>query len=80
MTDIQIGLSPIIGHKDFTVLERVHRSRIDVQIRVKLLHHHAQTTAREQVSQRGGGETFAEGGDNTPGHKDVFCDDRFGLL
>mgnify|MGYP004634877261 CR=1 FL=1 len=38
MSQIQIGLGAVIGDKYFTVLNGVHRTGVDVDIRVKLLH------------------------------------------
>ena len=39
---IEISLRAIIEHIDFAVLERIHRSGIDVEIRIKLLEYNAQ--------------------------------------
>ncbi len=36
MTEIEVGLGPIVGHEDLAVLIRRHRPRIDVQIGVEL--------------------------------------------
>ncbi len=43
VADIEVGLGAIVGDEDLTVLERVHRSRIDVEVRIQLLHRHAET-------------------------------------
>ena len=34
MPQIEIGLSPVFGYKDLTMLERTHGSRINVDVRV----------------------------------------------
>ena len=39
--DVEVGLGPVIGDEDLAVLERVHRSGVDVEVRVELLHDHA---------------------------------------
>src|SRR5207237_10435368 len=36
MAEIQVCLGAILGDEDLTVLERAHRSRIDVDVRVEL--------------------------------------------
>ena len=37
VAEVKVCLSPVIGHKDLSVLERAHRSWVDVYIRVELL-------------------------------------------
>jgi hypothetical protein len=34
MTEVEVGLSPIIGDEDFPVLERVHGAGVDVEVGV----------------------------------------------
>ena len=74
--DVQVGLCTIIGDEHFAVLEGVHGARIHVQIRIQLLHHHAQSAAGKQVAKRCGGKTFTQRGHDPTGHKDVFSDSR----
>ena len=38
MPQIQICLSPVICDKDFSVLNRIHCSRVDINVRIKFLH------------------------------------------
>ena len=38
MTQIQIGLRTVVRHIDFPVLDRVHRSRVNINIRIEFLH------------------------------------------
>ena len=78
VTNVEVSFCPIIGHEHFTVLERVHGPRVDVQIRVKLLHDDLDTPAGQEIPERRGSETFSEGRDNASGHKNVFCDVGFG--
>jgi hypothetical protein len=61
------------------VLERIHCPRVDIEIRVKLLHDDMQSTTRQEVPERGGGEAFSEGGDDSTGHEYVSCHDPFGV-
>ena len=39
---VEVRFGTIVGDIDFAVLERVHRSRIDVDVRVELLNRHTQ--------------------------------------
>jgi hypothetical protein len=38
VTDVEVGFRTISSDEDLTVLERVHRAGIDVQVRVEFLH------------------------------------------
>ena len=44
VTEVEVGFRPVFRHKNFTVLERRHRARVDVDIRIELDHGHLQTT------------------------------------
>jgi hypothetical protein len=59
MSEIEIGLRAIIQDIDFAMLERVHRPGIDVEVWVKLLENHSQSTRFQQRTERSGRETFA---------------------
>ena len=72
MSKIEICLSTIIGNEYLTVLDRVHGSRINVDIWVKLLHSDFVATSLQQTSKRCGGDSFSETGNNTTSDKDVF--------
>lgn len=77
VADVQVGLGAVVGDEHLTVLEGVHRARVDVQVGVELLHHDAQATGLEQHAQAGGGEALAERGGDTPGDEDVLGRRRF---
>ena len=55
MAKIEIGLRAIVQDIDFAMLERIHRSRIDIEIRIELLKNDAQTACFKQRAKRGGG-------------------------
>ena len=59
MAKIEIGLRAIVQHVNFAVLKRVHRSRIDIEIRIELLQDNAQTAQLEQRAERSRGQAFA---------------------
>ena len=60
MSEIQICLSTIIGDKYVAVLDRVHRSGVNVDIRVKFLHGYRVTARLQQTSERCGGNALAK--------------------
>ena len=60
VTEVEVGLASVVGDEHLTVLVRVHRARIDVDVRVELLHHDPQSTQFEQPAERARGETLAE--------------------
>ena len=41
---VKIGLSAVVGHVNFTVLERTHRARIHVDVGIELYHCDFQAT------------------------------------
>ena len=73
MADVQVRLGAVIGDEDLTVLERVHRPGIHVEVGVKLLHRHPQTAGAEQMSEAGCREALAERRGDASGYEDVFC-------
>src|SRR5262245_21016642 len=54
------------------MLKRTHRPRVDIQIRVKLLHDDTELAMLEQCPERGSGQAFAKRTDHASGHKNVF--------
>ena len=72
VADVEIGLGAVLGHEDLAVLERAHRPRVDVEVRVELLHLHLQPARLQQPAERGGGDALAERRDDAAGDEDVF--------
>ena len=72
VTEIEVRLGAVVGDVHLAVLIRAHRARIDVDVRVELLHRHGVAVAFEQAAHRRGGEPFAERRHDTAGHEDVF--------
>lgn len=72
VADVQVGLGAVVGDEHLTVLEGVHRARVDVEVGVELLHGDPQAPRLEQGTQAGGSQTLAEGGGDTPGDEDVL--------
>ena len=52
------------------VLERIHRSGVDVEVGVQLLHRDPQATTRQEGAERARRQSLAERGDNPAGDED----------
>ena len=72
MADIEISLGAVFGDIDLTVLERVHRARIHVDVRIELLLQNLDAAATKQAAERGGCQAFAERGDNATGDENML--------
>ncbi len=72
VTEIQVGLAPVLGHEHLAVLERVHRAGVDVDVRVQLLHGDPEPTGLEEATERGGREALAETRGDASGDEDVL--------
>ena len=59
VAQVEVGLAAVVEHVDFAVLIGAHRARIDVDVRIELLHPHAQAACFEQHADRGAGQPFA---------------------
>ena len=74
VADVEVGLGPVLGHEHLAVLERAHRARVDVQVRVELLRRDGKPARLEESSERRGDDSLAERGDDStrdehvPGH------------
>jgi len=44
MSQVQVCFCTVIGNEDFTMLDRVHGSGIDIDIRIEFLHGHFVST------------------------------------
>jgi hypothetical protein len=58
--DVEVGLRAVLGDEDLPVLERVHRSGVDVEVGIQLLHGDPKATAGEQGAQRTRCQSLAE--------------------
>ena len=59
VTQIEVGLGPVIGDEHFAVLIGRHRARIDIEIGIKLAQANAIATCLQQRTKSGGGEAFS---------------------
>ena len=60
MPDVQVRLGTVLGDEDLTVLERVHRSGIDIEVGVELLHRDPQTTGPQKPAEAGSRQALPE--------------------
>ena len=73
MAEVEVGLSAVVGDEDLAVLQGTHGARVHVHIGVQLLAGHLEAAALQQSAQRGGGDAFAQTGDDAAGHENKFC-------
>ena len=72
MSEIEVGLRAVVGHEDFSVLVRAHRSRINVYIRVAFHYRNAVSAVFQQTTERCGGNALPEPRDDTARDEDVL--------
>jgi len=69
--DVEIGFRAVVGHEHLTVLEGVHRARVDVEIGVELLHHDPQAAQFQQAAEAGCSQSLAEAGGDASGDEEM---------
>ena len=72
VADVEVGLGAVLGHEHLAVLERAHRARVDVEVRVELLHLHLQAARLQQPAERCGDDALPERRDDAAGDEDVL--------
>ena len=70
VAEVEIGLGAVVGDVHLAVLERVHRARVDVQVRVELEEGDAQAARLEQRAERRRREALAERREHAARHED----------
>ncbi len=70
VAEVEVGLRAVLGHEHLAVLERRHRARVHVDVRVELLDGDLQAARDEQAADRGRGDALAKGGDDSAGDED----------
>ena len=71
VSDVEVGFSTVVGDKDFTVLEGVHRTGVDVQVGVELLHGHREATCAKKLTEGRGRQALTERRCNAAGHENL---------
>src|SRR4030095_7491741 len=72
MTKIEVGFRAVVQHIHFTMLERIHRPRVNVEIRIEFLENNAQPTQLKQRAERRRSQPFAQRAHNATGNENVF--------
>ena len=70
VAEVEVGLGAVVGDEDLAVLERAHRARVDVDVRVELLDLDAQAAGLEQAADCGRGDAFSERRNDASGDED----------
>src|SRR5204863_8247552 len=71
VTEIEVGLGPVIGDIDLAMLRRAHRARVDVEIGVELAQPDAEAPRLQQRAECRCRDALAERGDHAAGDKDI---------
>ena len=71
VTEVEIGLAPVVEDVDLAVLVGAHRPRIDVDVGIELLHPHSEAAGLEEHADRRARQPLAERTDDPAGHEDV---------
>ena len=72
VAQVEVGLAAVVEHVHFAVLIGAHRARVDVDVRIELLHPHAEAALFEQHADRRARQPLAEGTDDATGDENMF--------
>ena len=72
MAKVQVRFRTVIRHKDLAVLIRGHRTWIDIEVRVQLLHENLVAARLEQKRERRAGDPLSEAAHNPACDEDVL--------
>src|SRR5690606_31737256 len=72
VAEVEVGFGAVFGDEDLAVLERAHRARIDVDVRVELEQGDPDAARLEQRGDRRGGDALAERGHHATGDEYEF--------
>ena len=72
VTEIEIGLTAIVGHEHLAMLKGVHRAGIDVDVWVEFLVDDPQSASLHESTEGGCGDAFSEAGGDTARYEHVF--------
>ncbi len=72
VAQVEVRLAAVVGDEHLAVLERVHRPRVDVDVRVELLGDHSQPARLEETGQRRRGDPLAQARCHSTGDEHVL--------
>ena len=64
VAEVEIGLGAVVGDEHLAVLERAHRARIDVDVRIELEEGDLDAARFEDGGERGGGDALSKTGND----------------
>ena len=70
VAEVEVGLGAVVGDEHFAVLERRHRARIDVDVRIELDDGDFEAARFEDRGEGGGGDALAQRGNDAAGDED----------
>ncbi len=73
VSQVEVGLSAVLGNIALTVLVGVERTRIDIDVGVELLVGDRIATGLEQTGERSCNDSFSKRGGNTSCNEYIFC-------
>ena len=72
MTEVEVGLVTVLGDEDLAVLKRAHGARVDVEVRIGLLHGHLVATRLEKATERSRSNALTQGRHDATGDEHVL--------
>ena len=75
VAQVQVCFRTVFGDEDFTVLDRAHRARIHIQVRIQLQDRNVVTPGFQQAPKARGHDPLADAGDDTTGDEDELGHD-----
>ena len=71
--EVKVGLCAIAGHKNLTVLERTHRTRIHIDVRIQLDHADRKSACLKDRAKTSRRDAFPEGRNHAAGDENIRC-------
>jgi len=71
VTEVEIGLGTVVGHKHFAVLVRRHRSGVEIEIGIEFAKPNLVAARLQQGSERRRGQTLSERRNHAAGDEDI---------
>jgi hypothetical protein len=72
MSEIEVRLRAVVSNEHFAVLERRHRSWVDVDVRVELHHLDLHPARLERTTDARRRKAFTKTRNNTAGYENIF--------
>ena len=73
VAQVEVALVAVVGHKDLAMLEGAHRTGVDVEVGIHLLHRDLVAAALEKAAQGRCGNALTQGRYDSASHEYMFC-------